>query len=603
MSDPSNILDQFETYLTHCIIVAFPNTPDAEAAKIPLDRDLNMGDPLPGSSGIVVANDHRPSPTQIQQFNFEFCWRSIDPITSIMAGEITLADRNATGFMTFLKEKIVDVFEVSLENITFAMRIFWVTSETQNGERVISSEKFYFSVPDVRHSTKSKTNLYMLPVLALYNTKMQLPNLCNMYNMTITHKDGNLHEEIPTPIPGGGVITSRSVEDGAKYEHRRIRIDKSKPMETLKDVFEALEADLNASTKIHKLQLQKWQAEIRDDFNFKLGDPVKQTKELPIKYKIRLEDDYPSYKIDNRNLPFEQPEQRQASPGIRAIPTYPGENFYSLIDRIFSMSRKAGIDAKRFIRPKAVSTWQKVGDELHVDIVIKKHEIPNINSSGGENSLKFFYRTNSGPALEQNVDAYKILGKASRSDLLDITENNPATEDGRVSYGGDRENITAERMRDIGFFEAGYSGHRTFVGNNKVMGVEFPEALATYLKWGFSMQYLQDSDMVITIRGNPLLLSDLFRPPSKVASGDAGEHEYYARPELVPMYVKFRIFYSLPDDALDDSGNAVDSFEKELVDGEFYYEDQFMHLYKVESQMINGIFYQKLHMLRTDTLI
>lgn len=599
MSNPANRLDRFETYLTHCMIVAFPTTPDAENAKIPLDRKLNMGDILPGSNGIVVVNDHRPSPTQVQQFNFEFCWRSLDPITSIMAGEITLADRNATGFMTFLKEQVVDELGVSLENITFAMRVFWVTAEAaQGGERVMGSEKFYFSVPDVRHNTKAKSNLYMLPVLALYNTKMQLPNLCNMYNITVTHKDGNLHKEIPTPVPGGGSIVPRAVED-AKYIPRRIRIEKSKPMQNLKDVFEALEADLNASTEIHNLQLQKWQDEIRDDFNFKLGDPVTQVKDLPIKYKITLEDDYPSYKIDNRNLPFEQPDQRQATPGIRAIPTYPGESFYSFIDRIFSMTKKAGEDAKEFIRPKAVSTWRKIGDELHVDIVIRKHTTPNIDSGGGPNPLEFYYRTNSGPPLEQNVDAYTILGKAGRNDLLDVTEDNPTTEDGRVSYGGDRENITAERMRDTEFFQAGYSGHRAFVANNKVMGVEFPETLATYLKSGFTMQYLQDSDMVITIRGNPELMSDLFRPPSLVASGSSGEYTYYPRPEVEPMYVKFRIYYT-PSDENEDRPSG---FETELVDGEFYYKDQYMHLYKVENQMINGIFYQKLHMLRTDTLI
>lgn len=597
MSNPANSLDQFETYLTHCVIAAFPNTPDAESADILLDKDLNMGDELPNSNGIVVVNDHRPSPTQVQHFNLEFCWRSIEPISSIMAGEITLADRNATGFIKFLKEKVVDHFGISLENITFAMRIFWVTAEAaQGGQRVFDSDKFYFSVSDVRHNTKSKSNLYMLPVVALYNTKMQLPNLCNMYNMTVTHKDGSLHKEIPTPVPSGGSIVPRAVED-IKYLPRRARLQKSKPMETLKEVFEALEADLNASTEIHQLQLQKWQEVVRDDYNFKLGQPVRQKKELPIKYTITLEDDYPSYKIDNRNLPFEQPNQKQATPGIRAIPTYPGETFYSLIDRIFSMTRRAGIDASNFLRPKVVATWQKIGDELHVDIVIRKHEIPNVNSGGGSpNPIEFFYRPNAGPPSEQNVDAYSILGKTGRNDLLHITEANPATEDGRVSYGGDRENITAERMQATKFFKAGYSGHRAFIANNKVMGVEFPETLGTYLQSGFTMQYLQDSDMVISIRGNPELMSDMFRPPSEVANGDPGNWTYYPRPEIEPMYVKFRIYYT-PKQDLDSN------FESELVDGQFYHEDRFMHLYKIENQMINGIFFQKLHMLRTDDLI
>lgn len=598
MSDPKNPLENYETYLTHSVLAVFPDTIEAESADIPLSTDLDMGDQVPNTSGIIIANDGRPSATQIQQFFIEYNWTSIEKLTTLTAGEIILADRNATGFLTFLQQNVVGEFDISLENLTFVLKVFWVV-----GDDIIDSKEFFFSVPEIRHNTTNSANYYMLSMLALYNGKAQLPNYSKMYNMTITHKDGNLHEEIPSPDAAGGGIRPRAEEDASKLEPRKTRIDKSKPMETLKDVFEALEVELEESTEIHSMQLQRWQEIIRSDFIDKLKSPAEQEKDIPIKYKVVLEDPYPSYNIDNRNLPFEQPEQAQTIKGIRTIPCKTGSSIYSLIYNIMALSKQVGIDAKKGFLPKVVAVWRKQGDEILIDLRIKRVETPynengGVNTGPGESAvepLTFFYRSNSGPEIEQNTDVYKIMGKTSRNTTLTVVEESPEEEDGRSSYGSDRENITVERMKDVDFFKAGYSGNRAFV-NNKVMGVEYPNELAQYLSSSFTMQYNQHADIIITIRGNPSLFSDVLRKPSDVANGTPGDNTYYKFPELLPLYCKFRIYYT--DSSSDDS-----LFESESVTGEFYHEDAYMHIKKLENHFNNGIFYQKIYLTRTDSLI
>ena len=608
MSLPPNILDETENYICYCVLAAFPNTPEAEQTDIPLDSNLDMGDTIPGSQGVIVINDHRPSASQIIQFNIEYVWRSLEPITTLTTGEITVVDRNATGFLTFLKEEVCDRFGLSLANVTFSLKVFWVydrpsaPTEQPSIPEVVESKEFYCSILDIRNKTHTSKNIYILKALALYNANMQMPNLCNLYNMTLTHESGQLHEEIPTPQQPGGGIRPRAIEDAQKNPPRTERIEKSKPMEKLQDIFTALETELNESTKIHQMQLQRWQEVIREGFQERLTSPAIQEKELPIEYEVHLETVYPNYIVDNRNLPFEQPEQDQIIKGIRSVPCKAGESFYKFIDNLIALTKTAGIDAEMGFRPKVVAVWRHMGDKLKVDIRVRRIEIPSNETGPGEGAidpLTFFYSSNAGDPNLQNVDVYNILGRVRNGDIIQVTEESAQTLEGQVSFGGERENITVERERDKQFFQVGFSGHRAFVANNKVMGVEFPNELANYLSGGFTMQYLQDAEMVITIRGNPDLFSDILRKPTLVAQGSSGSGKdapvYYARPEIFPIHVKIRIFYTAP--------GIDEEFEREKVDGEFYFKDVYMHLYKMENSMSNGIFYQHLHLLRTDTLI
>lgn len=608
MSIPLNPLDDKSSVVCRCVLVAFPDTISAENAEIDLDEDVFLGQEKYG--GVVLASDFAPTSTQIIQFSIDYTWRSVEVLSTLTAGEMMVVDRNATSFLNVLKTEVVDRFSISLENITFVLKTFFIVGDDSGGgTNIIHTNSFIFSVPDIRHLANNKTNSYMLTMLALYNAKTQLPNYSSLYNFTLTHAEGNLNKEIPIPDPVLEGIQNRAEEDSAKSESRSVRLNKSRPMITLGDAFNALEKDLNESVDIHDMQLQKWQEVIRDDFSTKLGIPAIQTKDIPIKYTVTLDPEYVEYKIDNRNLPFEQPEQTQTQIGIRSIPCKAGESLYSVIDKIFAYSKKIGEDAIDGFRPKVVCTWRKIGENVHLDIVVKKVAI-SVNQKGskdtgpgdgGVNPLEFFYRTNSSNPAEQNTDTNHMIGRVSRNDKIEITENSASTGDGRVSYGGDRENITVERNPDKPFFQNGFSGHRSFLATHKVMGVEYPKELAKYLSSGYTNQYLQDGGITIQINGNPELFSDLMRHPSDVANGQAGSSvNLYKFPEVFPMYAKVRIYYNLNENLGRDSG--IDP-EFELRDTEFYHEDTFMHIHKVTSTMNSGKFTQVLHLLRTDDLI
>ena len=122
-------------------------------------------------------------------------------------------------------------------------------------------------------------------------------------------------------------------------------------MLTLKDMFEGLEADLNQLKYENAAQLQEWRRQIRSD-----NQPDKivvapqqkkppKPKELPLDYVIDLDDVYNEYPIDNRNMPFEQPETAQDQVGLRVFPIRPGANIFEIVERMMLLSKRVGEDA------------------------------------------------------------------------------------------------------------------------------------------------------------------------------------------------------------------------------------------------------------------
>ena len=411
--------------------------------------------------------------------------------------------------------------------------------------------------------------------------------------MTVTHKDGQLHEETPTPNPSGGSIKPRGEEDAEKNPFRKDRLEKSKPMRTLQDAFEALQVDLNESTKIHKNQLQDWQAVIRDNYTFKLRNPSVQQKELKIKFNIHLDPKYNNYEIDNRNLPFEQPELDANEKGIRVIPSTSGETLLDLIDRIMKMSRKTGIDSAQGYSHKICFVWRKQGSELLYDIVIKRFEVP-VNFSTGKNTgpgesakepLTFFYSSN------QNHDVRALVGVASRTDKIDIVEDVIDTVSGRTAYGGEREPITGERERDREFFMTGYSGFRAKVGNDRTLGVEYPKEWAECMKKQYRMQSLQESTFIINIHGNPDLYNDTLRKPSAATTSSHPNAVHYQLPEILPWYAKLNIY-------LDTNYEDVGGPEPEV-----FYHQEWMHIQKITTIIEGSHFHQTLTLARSDDII
>lgn len=605
MSDPRNPVDQYDTYKTVAILAAFKYTDAAEETTLPLDIKLDRGDPV--GEGIVILNDARPTATDLVRFQHTYEWNSLDVNHTFSAGEMLVSDRNAVSLISFIRSSVIEEFNTSLENLTFSLRLFWILDKNDTDDtEVIKSSHFIFSIPEIRHSSDGTHNYYSMPMLSLYNMKCQLPNYSNLYNMTITHEDGNLAEKTPTPNPGGGSIKPRGEEDGSKLSPRKERMDLSKPMITLEDVTNGIKADLEARNDMHKGQLQAWQSIIRDDFSDKINRSPEQVKDVPIKYNFSLGSEYPEYIIDNRNLPFEQPEQNQTKAGIRSIPTRTGETLSRLISRVMNMSKRVGEDAGEGFTYKIATPWRRLKSNIiNYDIVIDKIENPT-NQKGGKDTgpgesavdsgLTFYYK------LDNNWDVIGLYGRTSRNDILTVIEANAETEDGRVSFGGDRETMAVEREQEVTeFFRVGFSGPTALHNEKRVMGVEYPKEFAQATRMKLRSQTMQDSEMTITINGNPELYSDLLRNPSDVANSSLGSPapSHYQFIEKYPIYARLIIRNTSSNNTEDD----LEPEQENKIPDKYHHEDTYMHIHRIDTIMERGKFLQKLHMLRRDDVV
>jgi hypothetical protein len=599
MSSPKNRLENKNTYPCYFVIQAFSKTDIAEkgAEKMSLE-DGPEGEPLNG--GVVIVNDSiqkDKAPTRffVKDFNYEYIWSGNHVNTTISGGSLIIHDTSGGEFLTFIKEKVIEVLATSIENITFVAKCYWTNEfdKFDSPTPEIVSEPLFFSIAQIEHKITGNQHFYDCDVIPLYNTKAQYTSYNRIYGMSITHESGNLHDEIPEPNPSGGSIKPRGAEDGEKKDPRKNRINKSKPMTTLGDVFAALEKELNESTKIHQAQLQEWQKVIRDDFVDKLKKPT-QEKDLNIKYKINLDPDYSDYSIDNRNLPFEQPEQKQSEAGIRVVPSVYGETIDDLIDRIMALSKTIGQEAGELPAKdyKVCKVWRRQGDNVLYDIVIKKYKVPynpatGVNTGKGEgavNPFTFYYKVKG-----EDFDVMMFDGILHRVDGLKVVEDVDDTDRARLSFGAEREPITVEREVNTPYFKTGYSGNRAKIANQKVLGTEYPREHAQLIKKKFPLQNIQQSAINITIPGNPDLMSDLMRKPSDTASGN---HDaiHYKRPEVLPMYAKIIIRHEPLQ-------------EGDSLDNPAFYHEEWMHIYKIQNIITNGTFFQRLTLLRTDDMV
>src|SRR5690625_3953182 len=213
MSIPNNPLDKSNTYRVLTVLAAFKYTDWAEESTLPLDKNLGRGDSV-GKEGIIIVNDAKPTETQIISMEHVYDWNSVHLNNTLSMGELMIVDRNATSLLTFLKNEVVSKLETSVENLTFALRMFFITNKDALGggsiEEVISTEHFYFSVPNIMHHSSGVNNYYTLPMLALYNTKLQLDHFYNLQDITITHEIGDLIETVSEHEP----VVSTSVPRG-----------------------------------------------------------------------------------------------------------------------------------------------------------------------------------------------------------------------------------------------------------------------------------------------------------------------------------------------------------------------------------------------------
>lgn len=623
MSIPRNPLDRAGSSSHRHVLLAFKYAEDA----FTFDKDLKI-DPTTFKAGsvglggamVAVINEFTNQRFTINEavWDFDFI-SSIGVSTSSSTGKIVVDDKFVPyGFLNFLNQDVLKVFNqepgvdpISLSHVTFALKTYFIADETKGIENTVQANPFFFNIDSLESMPKSgdiSPISHIMKVVGVSNSLGLMRSLTSIFQFNITHKDGNLHDEIQETAENFGLDTRES--ENASYTNvRKDRLDKSKPMLTLKDIFEGLEADLNQQRFVHQGQLQRWIGEIREDHVNKIIVAPQQTKnptpkELPISFVIDLDDLYFDYNIDNRNMPFEQPEVSQEDVGLRVFPVRTGTDLIGLIERLMLLSKRVGEDAisdERKTFKITVTAEKKITNKYVINVKIRRYELPNNeetdeNNTGANNkidSIPLHFFINDIEERDVDIISFKsdINYRVGDKMLERQVDDDPAA---RVVYA-DREQATAERRPDLSFFESFYSGIRPMIGSYVIDGLESAERAGNILNLMDPYTYTQTTDYELVIRGNPFLLSDINRNPRDVIDDIPGAINYYSRPEVNPMYIKLTIFL-----------NSMSLGSNEEIPERFYF-DNFYHMYRVVNMfgVIDGSrsFYQKLMLKRTDSTI
>lgn len=644
MSIPQNPLNLGGSTTHRHMLIAFKYASDAfNLVKFdPIKVDVGQSLPDVGPN-VVVVNEFGDQKFSIPEAMWDFDYiPNIGVSTTSSVGKIVIADRYVPySFINFLKYKVLAKFNeleasdgtdeqtddelvddtkflMSLGHATFVLKTFFTLEDDNidsfDGDpKVISINPFYFNI-DSLESVPSGSSIapvsHIIHAIGAANTTGLLRSFGSIFQMNITHKDGNIHDTIPAGTGSNGLKT-RSAENTANAAKRKERLDLSKPMLTLKDVFEGFEADLNQQKFANKAQLQYWRRVIRND---KQPDKIvidpKQTKlpkreELPMDFVIDLDPLYAKYKIDNRNMPFEQPSIAQTEDGIRVLPIRPGAHIFQVVESLMLLSKEVGDDAVNPLLKKTFKTTitaKRSSERYTIYIKIRQYILPSngetANTGPGVNTsdtpLHFFVND----ALDRDVDVMEFKSHINYQVGDTMLEIQTTDNVGAGIIYADREQATAERRPDLPFYQTLYSGVRPMIASYGIDGLESAQKAGNIFNLMDRYTYTQTTDYELLIMGNPYLLSDLNRNPNDVISDSVGNGvHYYSRPEVDPMYVKVTIFESSYDADVDGNGQAVQ---------ERFYFDNYYHVTRVVNMfgvVGNGGFYQKLLLKRSDTLI
>ena len=466
-------------------------------------------------------------------------------------GLIQVTEKVSMGFMDFLRNDVANVLGVSVSNITFALKTFF-SGQTENGSDIIHGNQYVFHVPQIVNSLNQYTGrpeTHTLMTMGTAHTVGQLPSYSNLYQFTLTDAKSPIRTENPTPNPEScNLIMPRGAEDGMKYPPRTERLNKSANMKTLKEIFDAFQVDLDDQKNAHKGQVQSWMRYVRDDHVDKIGVPPIQKKvakkgALPIKYHVTLDPQYHSYPVDNRNLPFEQPEQSQSTDGIRSINVAPSSTITQTAMMLCSLSTKIGDDALKPIPeiPKVSISTVVVDDTCHIYVKIYKCKNPlnsqSVDTGPGESAVEPMELVVH-DAGNIDVDVLMVDAKLSYSTSTTVMETHPDSDDANVVYG-DREQLTSEKEQKKDFFKTMFSGLRPMTSSRTCDGLENGVKGSAV----DALNSTQFSAFNVEIKGNPYLMSDITnRKPLDVANHVAGVTHYYKFPEVYPIYAKLRIF-------------------------------------------------------------
>ena len=604
MSNPINPLNKFNSTSLRHILVAFKYTEDAE--KTPITYSLgNPGAVFSAKKGpgIVIVNEFTGSDFNI--YSARWTWNFFGPLTatcSSCVGSIEIADRTGLHFPDFMKTRVIPALGVSEGHMVFALRTYFIGDSIKpDGKDMVVGNPFIFNmVTMINDLSPQSGRFYTLGIVGASTTYAQTNQYSKIYKMTITHSDGNLHKETPIPKVPTCSMKTRKDEDNIQNSERKKRIDRSKPMRSLKEVFAAFENELNQQKFTDAAQLQSWLSQLNNNYDVKIIPPI-QTKlgGIPVDYIIHLDPIYNEYEVDNRNLPFEQPEQDQNKKGIRSIPVKIGMNIPNMVEKLMKLSQKVGQDSellKPYIFKTAMSIIKTVTDRYQIHVVIKRIKVPenhiSYTTGPGESAvsipLEFSYQD---PRFEDR-DIISLNAKTVSDNSLKILEQQTQNTAALVVYG-DREQISAERIPNIEYFQSQYSGLRPMINPLENNGLE-SGVNASKIDNNINVEIMQSTSYNLVINGNPNLLSDLNRLPSDVALGNIGNAQLYKYPELDPMYVKLTIFLK--------PHAALGLYENSNVSNKFYY-DGYYHMASVTNIFEQALFLQELRLLRTDESI
>lgn len=612
--EEQNPLSRFQSYDIKHILIGFRFSEDACAFDIKGDVGVTgstVTGPACKGPGIVVINELE-DPTFVM-YSAETVWdyfSSARATTGSYVGYMNIQDRVGMLFAQRLR-KYCEQLGMALGHITFAWKTFYIGNLSDGSKEIVTTNPMIFHITDFMQSLSAQDGrTYIMTFSSSYNTFGQMPQFSKMFQTTLTHADGNAQKEIPGTTSAGSGLVSREQEDAIKEKARKIRQDKTKPMKTLQDVFNSLQTEMTEQGYPHKTQIQEWQTTIRDDYTKKLIPPKQYLPELPIKYTVTLEDKYTTYKIDNRNMPFEQPEQDQRLEGIRAIPFHYGTDMPNAIDTIMLMSRAVGKDyqgATPYGYRSTVTALRGCNGAYNVHTNINSYKIP-INRVDGPDTgpgdgviggpLEYVYQ-------DSEQKGRDIISIMYRSNVTPIQRNLEEATEGEDDIGvvyGNREPISIQRMPQVGddFFTSGYSGNRGAVGLMEINGLESAD-MASVVKSNLVPSLVkQTTSYQILVVGNPYIVNDLNRNPMDVRDGigELGSRKsrwnyiLYDKPEYEPMYLKLTVFMR-PEGML--SGETQ-------VDQTYFYSG-YLHITRVTTSYVMGSFTQMIEAVRTEDSI
>lgn len=612
-----NPLNSLKQHTVFHILVAFEYAEDAYTSRISSDigeqghiLNANTIGGRCGGKAIVIINEFVSEQARINTVKTN--WSFFSPasaLTSSYTGTMEVTDRSGFLFTESLSKLIyneswLDIFgfnnpeiDVSLHHLTFAWVPVFVGTYADSGQKEnIYVNPLYFNVTKFTQGVTAVVGrTYIMDFVSCYNTFGTGPQFSRIAQNTVTTAAGSTINTVPTEFTDAERLQPIRVQDSKKIEKRKRRLDKTTYMRTIGDACEGFQLALNAQTRTHKSQVQKFLEIVQDDYKSGTVTP-KSSEKIPLKYSINVDNYYKSLELDNRNLPFEQYEQDQNVPGVSSI-TFPSSyDISSALFQIMRMSKKVGrdfIETPTNVFKITTTTNHGCDNTYSINVKINKYISP-YNSKNGVNTGPGTSPVVNGKVIEytyQDIDAADVNVNAISYAAIPFVATVPYDEvdskQGYTAIYGDREPVSAWRTNGVSgnFFENAFSGLKGTKGllfDNALENSEIASNITNFNPY-------QHIRYAISVMGNPFLLNDINRNPLDVIdeNSNVGNYVIYKNIEYDPMYIKLKIYL------------AGDTRSEISEDATFYYED-YLHVTDIETVITSGAFTQTIYCTRTE---